>query len=87
MTTVGIRALKQNASAVIAQVERGETVVVTDRGRRVAQIVPLQPGRLDTLVGSGEARPARRDLGDLGLPEVQGNLTRDVLAARDDERY
>ncbi|MGC5166713.1 type II toxin-antitoxin system Phd/YefM family antitoxin [Luteimicrobium sp. DT211] len=87
MTTVGIRALKQNASAVIAQVERGETVVVTDRGRRVAQIVPLRSSRLDELLASGEARPARSDLRDLGLPEVPGDLSSEVLAARDDDRY
>ncbi|MFM8948289.1 MAG: type II toxin-antitoxin system Phd/YefM family antitoxin, partial [Acidimicrobiaceae bacterium] len=38
MREVGIRALKQNASEVIADVVQGETIVVTDRGRQVAQI-------------------------------------------------
>ncbi|NBO67964.1 MAG: type II toxin-antitoxin system prevent-host-death family antitoxin [Actinobacteria bacterium] len=37
MREVGIRALKQNASEVIADVALGETIVVTDRGRQVAQ--------------------------------------------------
>ncbi|GAA4848596.1 hypothetical protein GCM10023221_29660 [Luteimicrobium xylanilyticum] len=87
MTTVGIRALKQNASAVIAQVERGETVTVTDRGRRVAQIVPLRSSLLDELVASGEARPARTDFRQLGLPSATGDLSGEILAARDDERY
>lgn len=41
METVGIRALKQNASAVIARVAKGESIEVTDRGRPVAKIVPL----------------------------------------------
>ncbi|NOX31973.1 MAG: type II toxin-antitoxin system prevent-host-death family antitoxin, partial [Actinobacteria bacterium] len=30
---VGIRALKQNASAVVAEAAAGETVTITDRGR------------------------------------------------------
>ncbi|MSY48009.1 MAG: type II toxin-antitoxin system prevent-host-death family antitoxin, partial [Actinobacteria bacterium] len=36
MRQVGIRALKQNASEVIAEVTNGETIVITDRGRPVA---------------------------------------------------
>lgn len=42
MHSVGIRALKQNASAVIARVANGESIEVTDRGRPVARIVPLR---------------------------------------------
>ncbi|MGH8923614.1 MAG: type II toxin-antitoxin system prevent-host-death family antitoxin [Acidimicrobiia bacterium] len=34
MTKVGIRALKQNASAVVAEVVAGEVVTITDRGRQ-----------------------------------------------------
>ena len=33
-TEVGIRALKQNASAVVAEAAAGETVIITDRGTR-----------------------------------------------------
>ena len=40
METIGIRALKQNASAVIARVEAGESFEVTNRGRVVGTIVP-----------------------------------------------
>ena len=41
MKTVGVRALKQNASAVVAEAAAGETITITDRGRPVAQVVPL----------------------------------------------
>jgi prevent-host-death family protein len=41
MESVGIRELKQNASEVVARVERGETIDITVQGRRVAQIVPI----------------------------------------------
>lgn len=37
---VGVRELKSRLSEYLARVERGETVTVTSRGRRIAQIVP-----------------------------------------------
>ena len=40
MTTVGIKALKNDLSKHIRAAAAGETVLVTDRGRIVAQIVP-----------------------------------------------
>jgi len=41
---VGIRDLKARLSEHLARVARGEVIMVTSRGRRVAQIVPV-PGR------------------------------------------
>jgi len=61
-SSVGIRALKQNASAVIARVAAGETIQVTDRGRAVAEIVPLRRGRLQQLVESGRLTEPTRPL-------------------------
>src|SRR5690554_4163341 len=75
MDEVGIRELKQNASAVVARVAAGETVTVTDRRRPVAKLVPLGGGRLSQLVASGQARPAKRPLGELGMPTAGGDLT------------
>jgi len=66
MKTVGVRALKQNASAVVAEAAAGEVVTITDRGRPVAQLVPLAQDRITDLVASGRARPPRRRLSDLG---------------------
>ncbi len=40
MQSVGIKALKNNLSAYIKAVEAGETVLVTDRGKVVARLVP-----------------------------------------------
>ncbi len=39
-TRIGVRELKDNLSATLARVRRGETVTVTDRSRAVAVIVP-----------------------------------------------
>lgn len=40
MATVGIKALKDNLSAYVRAAEAGETVLVTDRGKVVAELVP-----------------------------------------------
>jgi prevent-host-death family protein len=37
---VGVRDLKAKLSEYLARVERGETIGVTSRGRRIAEIVP-----------------------------------------------
>jgi prevent-host-death family protein len=91
MGEVGIRALKQNASAVVASVTRGEVVTITDRGRPVAQLSPLPSDRLASMLASGRARAPRRDIRDLPIPEpltTGGDaLSTDLRDARDLERF
>ncbi len=90
MSQVGVRALKQNASAVVAEAAAGEVVIITDRGRPVAQIVPLAAGRLDALLAAGRARPAKANLRDVGAAprRVRGRekLSVVVQAMRDEDR-
>lgn len=43
MKKVGSRELKNRLGRYLAQVERGETIVVTDRGRPVARLAPVSP--------------------------------------------
>jgi prevent-host-death family protein len=63
MNRVGVRELKQNASAVLRRVEDGETIEVTDRGRPVARLVPLVlTHRLDRLIEEGKASPSKDTL-------------------------
>lgn len=87
MTTVGIRALKQNASAVVAHAVAGETVTITDRGRPVAQIAPLPESTLARLIASGAARPPLRDIQDLPAPKPGPSLSDTLAAMRAEERY
>lgn len=42
MKSAGVREVRQNLSALLEQVRRGREVVITDRGRPVARIVPPQ---------------------------------------------
>jgi prevent-host-death family protein len=62
--SVGIRELKEHASALIHRVAAGETLRITDRGRPVARLVPLHEneGWWDRMVEEGRLLPARRDL-------------------------
>ena len=69
---VGIRELRQQASALLKRVVGGETIEVTDHGHPIARIVPLRAGILDQLVLEGRATQPTGDLLDLardmGLP-------------------
>lgn len=88
---VGIRELKQQASAVLRRVVAGEVVEVTDHGHPIARIVPLEPGLLRQLVRDGRATEPAGDLLDLaeemGLPVAVGSSPSAALAQlRADER-
>ena len=90
MSTVGIRALKQNASAVVRQAAAGDVVTITDRGRPVAQIVPLRKSRLAELRDAGLVKEASIAPSELPLPTARVDgppLSELVRDARDDERY
>jgi prevent-host-death family protein len=91
MTRVGVRELKQNASAVLARVKAGEAVEVTERGRPVALIVPLpEDDPLERLIAEGKARRGEGSLDDLPPPlkprKNQPPLSRVLEEMRDDER-
>ncbi|WP_291525885.1 type II toxin-antitoxin system Phd/YefM family antitoxin [Branchiibius sp. NY16-3462-2] len=84
---VGIRALKQNASQVVAAATAGESVTITDRGRPVARLTPLEESLLDRLIASGAARAPLRSLADLPAPQLEAELSSILQEMREDERY
>lgn len=88
MASVGIRELKQNASAVVARAAAGETVTITDRGRAVAQMTPLPTPGLSDRVAQGLVRPPRRSLRDLPppLPAAAGPASAEVLEQDREDR-
>lgn len=87
MPEVGIRALKQNASAVVAEAASGETVTITDRGRPVARMTAIPRSRLRALIDSGRARVGRRRLDELTAPSAGPSLSAELQTMRDAERY
>jgi prevent-host-death family protein len=54
MEEVGVRDLKASLSRYLGRVQEGETIVVTDRGRPVARIVPVAiPEHIARLMAEG----------------------------------
>jgi len=91
MAEVGIRALKQNASAVVAEAASGEVITITDRGRPVAQMVPVASSRVEALINAERARPAIRELSKLPAParrrRGRPNLSAELDNMRQSERF
>jgi prevent-host-death family protein len=87
METIGIRELRQHASAALRRVERGETIGVTDRGRLVAVLAPVSTATgTGALLAAGRVEPARRSVDDLGEPARATKRSSDVLDELRDER-
>ncbi len=89
--SIGVRELRQQASKYLREVQRGETIEVTDHGRPVALLTPIPNGsRLERLAASGRLTPAAGDLLDLGKPlkpAARVQLPSEALSkAREDER-
>jgi antitoxin (DNA-binding transcriptional repressor) of toxin-antitoxin stability system len=65
---VGIRELKNRLSEYLRRVRSGESVLVTDRGEVVAELLPPGQGRMDPSVPAGLLALAKRGLATLGAP-------------------
>jgi prevent-host-death family protein len=62
--SVGVAELRQNLSKYLKRVAEGERLVVTDRNKPVAQLMPppTTSSRIDELIAEGKVRPPRRPL-------------------------
>jgi prevent-host-death family protein len=82
---VGIRELRADLSRWVRRVGAGEEIVVTDRGKAVARLVPVEGERkLDRLIREGLVTPAPRPWrGKLPKPiDATGTLSDLVLEDR-----
>jgi antitoxin (DNA-binding transcriptional repressor) of toxin-antitoxin stability system len=95
MRAVGLKVLKNKLSEYVRLAQRGETILVTDRDRVVAELIPPREGRspavadavLAELVRKGWVTPPARPL--TGPPPraplaVFGELMRELDEARAD---
>ncbi len=87
VTTVEIRELAANTSAVVAEAANGETVIVTQEGKPVVKMTALSEPRLEALIAAGLARRERGTLADLPKPVPGPPLSEKVIEMRDDQRY
>jgi len=83
---VGIRDLGRNPSRILAElVATGQPVIITDRGRPVAVLTPIDEGDLeDFILTHAEAYVRAREATDAGLPLGRTHSLTDVLAELDD---
>ena len=64
MRTVGLKVLKNKLSEYVCAAAAGEAIVITDRGRTIAEIVPPQRKAKSVIergIREGWITPAKRD--------------------------
>jgi prevent-host-death family protein len=96
MKTVGVRELKNKLSEYLRRVRLGESVLVTDRGEVVAELLPPGQGQSDPSVPAGLQSLAKRGLLTVGAPagkhlyplltRRRGERRRSVAQLLDEER-
>src|ERR1700753_1407459 len=71
---IGVRELRQHASLYVDLAEKGYTVDITNRGRLVARLVPVQEPEspLERLFAAGILGPAEDPGGPLGVEPSHG---------------
>jgi prevent-host-death family protein len=84
MRTVGLKALKNKLSEHVRAAAAGETIVITDRGRVVAEIVPPRPNAESVIergIREGWITPAKNRGGLPPAPKPVPGLTFEQLMA------
>jgi prevent-host-death family protein len=77
---VGVRELRNHLSRYLDWVRGGEEVVVTDRGRAIARLLPVGAERtLDRLIAEGVVTPARQPKGTVGRPMKTAGTVSDLV--------
>lgn len=87
---VGVRELRQQASALLRRVAHGETIEVTSQGHPIARIVPLRSSAMEQLVLDGRAIEPSCNLVELleslGMPIAPNPSGQQATAALEDLR-
>lgn len=78
---VGVRELRNNLSRYLDRVREGEEVVVTDRGRPVARVLPISGERtIDRLIREGKVTPAKTRERSRPRPVKTAGTVSDLIA-------
>ena len=81
MAEVGVRQLRDHLSRYLEHVQSGEHVVVTDRGRAIARLVPMDGERtIDRLVAEGVVTPAEQPVRRRPTPLRTAGSVSDLVA-------
>lgn len=74
MRSAGIREARQDFTALLEDVRKGREVVITERGRPVARLVPVQPRKPFPNLAAARRRTRR----------IEPPLSQAVIEDRDD---
>ena len=86
MEKIGLKELNQQTSKVVARVRNGERLMVTDHGRNIAMIVPVNSESIyETMLGAGQIRPANARV-PLRVARVSLTETTEQLRDEDSDR-
>ncbi len=92
MKRVGLREARQRFSRLIRAVQRGEEIVLTDRGKPFAKITPVEPvedieSALDRMAAMGQLRraTARGPMPPFKPIKLRGKSTTQILREMRDE--
>ena len=78
---VGIKELRDGLSRHLAEVQTGAIVTITDHGRPIARIVPVdQPSRLEQLINEGRVTKAARRKRPSAEPVPSAGSVSDLVA-------
>ncbi|MDQ3353362.1 MAG: type II toxin-antitoxin system prevent-host-death family antitoxin [Actinomycetota bacterium] len=81
MAEVGIRELRDHLSQFLDRVQAGEEVVVTDRGRAIARVLPMSGERtIDRLIREGKVTPAKQRARSRPKPLETPGAVSDLIA-------
>ena len=81
MAEVGIRELRDHLSRYLDEVQQGNDVIVTDRGRAIAQILPMSgESTLDRLIREGRVTPAKTRVRSRPTPIKAKGTVSDLVA-------
>lgn len=90
MEQVPIRELNQDTAGVLARVEAGESVEITNRGKPIARLVPVVSQEMSDLVTAGWVTPPTIRA-PFTMPTVKAPAGADagelIRQLRDEERF
>ena len=79
--SIGIRELRDTLSRQLDRVREGHTITVTDHGRPIARIVPIEGQSVyERLVAEGKITPASSPKRHVPEPVVSGATVSDLIA-------
>jgi prevent-host-death family protein len=89
---IGVRDIRQDASIILARVEKGEEFIITNRGVPVARLLPIDVDEdvlIEEMIANGDILEAEGNLWDLPLPtfKVKGkSATQQLIEERESYR-